>query len=273
MTILHGLKQIYSEHYAFRRQLPTLARTDLIKTYRGAALGWAWAIIKPTITIFVYWFAFSIGLRVGKDVGEYPFFLWLLAGIVPWFYISEMLTKGSECVRKYKFLVTKMSFPVSTIPTFVSLSKLFANMTLVVIAMLIFVAFGKYPDWYWLQLPYYILCQFAFGTLLTQVTAILSVLSKDFMNLMKSLVTATFWLSGILWSPDSIDIPWLRVILSINPVTYIASGYRKCFVDKELVITGSDGFETIAFFSVLLLLQLISGWLYGKLRRELPDVL
>lgn len=271
MTVIRGLKQIYSEHYEFRRQLPTLAKTDLIKTYRGAALGWAWAIIKPTITIFVYWFAFSIGLRVGKDVNGFPFFLWLLAGIVPWFYFSEMITKGSECIRKYKFLVTKMSFPVSTIPTFVSMSKLCANMILVLIAMGIFIAFGKYPTIYWLQLPYYILCQFAFGTLLTQVTAVLSVLSKDFMNLMKSLVTATFWLSGILWSPDNISIGWLRVLLSVNPVTYIASGYRKCFIDQKPFF--SDPFPTIAFFAVLLLLQLASGWLYGKTRRELPDVL
>ena len=271
MTVINGLKQIYSEHRDFRRQLPTLAKTDLVKTYRGAALGWAWAIIKPTITIFVYWFAFSIGLRVGKDVNGFPFFLWLLAGIVPWFYFSEMITKGSECIRKYKFLVTKMSFPVSTIPTFVSMSKLCANMILVGIAMVIFIAFGKFPTLYWLQLPYYILCQFAFGTLLTQVTAILSVLSKDFMNLMKSLVTATFWLSGILWSPDNIDIAWLRALLSVNPVTYIASGYRKCFVDQETIF--SDPFPTIAFFAVLIILQLTSGWLYGKLRKELPDVL
>ena len=47
-------------------------RADLVKTYRGAALGWAWAIIKPAVTIFVYWFAFEIGLRAGKDVNRFP---------------------------------------------------------------------------------------------------------------------------------------------------------------------------------------------------------
>ncbi len=271
MKTVDGLKQIYSEHAEFGNQLFTLAKTDLIKTYRGAALGWLWAVIKPTITIFVYWFAFSIGLRVGKDVNGFPFFLWLLAGIVPWFYFSEMMTKGCECVRKYKFLVTKMRFPVSTIPTFVSISKMSTNLILVAIAMIIFILFGVKPDIYWLQLPYYILCQFLFGTLATQVTAILSVLSKDFMNLIKSLVTATFWLSGILWSPDKVDIPWLRTLLKLNPVTYVASGYRKCFVDKEFIF--SDPLPVIAFFSIILLLQLLAAWLYGKLRRELPDVL
>ena len=70
---------ILKEHFEYRKQIFKLAKADLVKTYRGAALGWSWAIIKPTITIFVYWFAFSIGLRAGKPVNDYPFFLWLIA--------------------------------------------------------------------------------------------------------------------------------------------------------------------------------------------------
>ena len=65
---------IIRDHIAYRQQIFKLAKADLIKTYRGAALGWAWAIIKPAVTIFVYWFAFEIGLRAGKDVNRIPIF-------------------------------------------------------------------------------------------------------------------------------------------------------------------------------------------------------
>ena len=99
------LKQIIKDHIDYRQQILKLAKSDLIKTYRGSALGWSWAIIKPIVTIFVYWFAFTIGLRAGKSVNGYPFFLWLIAGIVPWFYMSEMITGGTDAIRKYKFLV------------------------------------------------------------------------------------------------------------------------------------------------------------------------
>ena len=54
-----GLTEIIKEHIAWRSQISKLAKADLMKTYNGAALGWAWAIIKPAVTIFVYWFAFS----------------------------------------------------------------------------------------------------------------------------------------------------------------------------------------------------------------------
>ena len=129
---------IIKEHIEYKHQIVKLAKADLTKTYRGAAFGWSWAIIKPTVTILVYWFAFAIGLRMAKDVGQYPFFLWLIAGVVPWFYMSEMITTGANSIRKYSYLVTKMKFPISTIPTFVNISKFIVHLILLLIVIGIF---------------------------------------------------------------------------------------------------------------------------------------
>ena len=60
------LTEIIKDHIQYKQQIFKLAKADLIKTYRGAALGWAWAIIKPAVTIFVYWFTFEIGLEQEK---------------------------------------------------------------------------------------------------------------------------------------------------------------------------------------------------------------
>ena len=119
--MINTLINIIKEHIAYKKQIRKLAMADLTKTDRGAALGWMWAIIKPTVTIFVYWFAFSIGLRMSSNVNGYPYFLWLIAGVVPWFYMSEMISGGTDAIRRYGYLVTKMKFPVSTIPTFVNI--------------------------------------------------------------------------------------------------------------------------------------------------------
>ncbi len=69
------LGDIIKDHITYKQQILKLAKADLVKTYRGAALGWAWAIIKPAVTIFVYWFAFTVGLRAGKDVNRISIFL------------------------------------------------------------------------------------------------------------------------------------------------------------------------------------------------------
>lgn len=86
------LWKIIISHIQYRSQILQLAKTDLIKTYRGALLSWGWAILKPAITIAVYYFAFTVGLRTGKPVKGYPYFLWLISGFIPWFYISAMYT-------------------------------------------------------------------------------------------------------------------------------------------------------------------------------------
>jgi len=63
---------IVEEHKQFWKQIFQLAAADLVKTYRGSALGWLWALIKPSVTIFVYWFAFAIGLRASKSSTASP---------------------------------------------------------------------------------------------------------------------------------------------------------------------------------------------------------
>ena len=263
--------EIIKEHIGFRKQILSLARADIVKTYKGSALGWLWAIIKPVTTIFVYWFAFRIGLRASRFVDGHPFFVWLIAGIVPWFYISEMITQGTGAIRKYRYLVTKMKFPVSTVPTFVSLSKLLVHMGLLLITIVILITQGYPIDIYYLQLPYYMLMMFIFFVMWSLFSSPLAAISKDFSNLVKSLLTAIFWFSGILYDPRKIKIKLLRRILMLNPVTYIVQGYRDTLIFK--VWFWENKFQLISFLIILSLMTFIAIKTYKKLRKDIPDVL
>lgn len=265
------ISEIIRDHKNYIQQIFKLAKSDLLKTYRGAALGWAWAIIKPSVTIFVYWFAFTVGLRAGKDVAGYPYFLWLIAGLMPWFYMSEMLTSGIETIRKYNYLVTKMKFPISTIPTFVSISKFSVHLILMAITILIFIFMGYAPDIYIIQLPVYMLFSFIFFTIWSLFASLLSAISKDFSNLVKSFTTAIFWLSGILWNPATIQNDVLRKVLMINPVTYLTNGYRNCFINK--VWFWEEPKTLLAFVIITFILLLLAAFTYKKLKKEIPDVL
>lgn len=263
--------EIIKDHITYMQQIFKLAKADLVKTYRGAALGWSWAIIKPAVTIFVYWFAFSIGLRMGGDVDGYPYFLWLISGLLPWFYMSEMITSGTDTIRKYSYLVTKMKFPVSTIPTFVSISKFIVHLLLVVIVILIFIFMGYPPDIYIIQLPFYMLCMFIFFTIWSLFSSLLASMSKDFGNLVKSMVTAVFWLSGILWNPETVTIPWLKKLLMLNPVTFITTGFRNCFINHVWFFEQPK--RLLYFVIITAIMLVIAIWTYKRLRKEIPDVL
>ena len=158
------LKEILQDHIGYRRQLTKLAKADLKKNYSGAVLGWAWALIKPAMLIFVSCFAFTMRLRQGGDVDGYPFFLWLIAGMIPWFYMRDMITGGANSIRRYKYLVTKIKFPISTIPTFISMANLVVHFGLMLVLLGIYIAFGYMPTVYWMQLPLYMLLMFLFFT-------------------------------------------------------------------------------------------------------------
>lgn len=201
----------------------------------------------------------------------YPFFLWLIAGVIPWFYISDMLTAGTDTIRKYSYLVTKMKFPVSTIPTFVSISKFIVHLVLIGIMIVIFICMGYPPTIYILQLPFYMLLLLIFFTIWSLFASLLSSMSKDFGNLVKSMVTAVFWLSGILWNPDTITIEWVKKILMVNPVTFLINGFRNCFINQVWFFEQP---KRLLYFIIVTLVMLgLAIWTYKRLRKDIPDVL
>lgn len=265
------LKNIIEEHILYRKQIVKLAKSDLIKTYRGAALGWAWAVIKPAVTIFVYWFAFSFGLRSGGDVDGYPFFLWLIAGFLPWTYMSEMITSGAGCVRRNKHLVTKMKFPISIIPTFTSLSKFIIQFFLLILTVLIFALWGYTPTIYFLQLPIYMLMMLIFFSLWGLFSGMLSAISRDFQNLVTSFVTAIFWMSGIIYDVNKINNDVIRGILQYNPITIIANGYRNVFINHVWFFEDAGSLIRMGVLTLIMLVMAI--WVYNKVYKEIPDVL
>ncbi len=260
------------EHYENRSQVLRLSVADLKKTYHGAALGWAWAIIKPVVTVFVYWFAIEIGLKKGGDINGYPYVLWLIAGMLPWFFMSEAITGGTDCIRRYSYLVTKMKYPIMTIPTFTNLSKLFVNLLLTVIVIIIFWVNGYPPTIYLIQLPVYIFLMFMFFNAWALFAGMVSAIGKDFSNLVKSLTVAIFWLSGVLWDVNNVaDNKMLTRFLMCNPVTFISYGFRNCFVNGVWFFEQS---KRLMYFAIIYaVLVILSFWAYKKLRKEIPDVL
>jgi len=268
---MDALKIIIEEHISFKNQIFKLAKSDLIKTYRGAALGWMWAIVKPLVTLFVFWFAFTYGLRAGSPVDGYPYFLWLVAGMLPWFFMSEMINGGAGCIRGYRHLVTKMKFPISVIPTYFNLSHLYVHIALLAITIILFMCFGYPPDLYLLQIPLYMAMMFLFFVTWSLLTGLLSAISKDFQNLVRSMSTAIFWMSGIMYDINAISNPHMRLILKLNPVTIIASGYRKSFVYKQWFFEEPVDLACYCITTGIFIILALRA--FKTLRKEIPDVL
>ena len=265
------LWKIIISHIQYRKQILQLAKTDLIKTYRGALLSWGWAILKPAITIAVYYFAFTVGLRTGKPVKGYPYFLWLISGFIPWFYISAIYTGGAYSLHKYAFLVKKIKFPVCCVPMIVGLSNMIVHLALTLLMIIIFIAMGAPVTIYLVQLPFYWLLMLmmgvAWGLFSGQVTAV----SKDFYQLVRSSFTALMWLSGIFYQISDIKGATLRFILRLNPITYLIDGFRYCFIDH--VWFWGEPMSLLRFMLVYLLFVFLGVKIYSRTEKTITDVL
>ena len=262
---------IIKEHLNNISLLINLSTIDLIKTYKNSRFSFLWAIFKPTIKILTYYFMLVIGLKVSKDVLGYPYLIWLILGMIPWFYMNDILYQGSESIRKYSYIVTKMKFPISIIPTFSSLSRFFIHIILIILMILIFILSGYSLNIYILQLPIYMLFTFIFFTVLNQCLSLISSVSKDFLNAIKSSVFVLFSISGVLWDISFIDNPILKTILSLNPITFLINGYRNCFIKNTWF--WEEPYNLLFFVFLTIVLIFLAGLCYKKFKKIIPDLL
>lgn len=265
------LKEIISDHLKYKQQIVKLAKTELKKSYKGTSFGAAWLFIKPAIRIMVYYFAFAIGLRQDAPVAGFPKFLWLLAGLIPWFYMQVMIPGGASCLSQHAYLVTKIKYPISTIPTFVSLANIMPHTVLVGIMIIIFWGFGYPPDIYCLQLILFIFLGFLFFTTWGLLAGVLGAMSRDFTKFMNSVTLMFFWLSGIIYSVNKIDVDWIRKLMLWNPITILVNGYRNSLIYKTWFWETPVEMRNLVI--VYLIMLLLALWAFKKLRKDVPDVL
>ncbi len=268
-----GGAQIIAEHKGQWKKIWMLAVNDLVKKYKGSVMGPLWALIKPSFTLFILWFAFTVGIRNSGMVSGYPRFVFMLSGYIPWFFISEEIIGGARSIRSNRQFVTKLSFPVSNIMTFTALASLIIHVGMCIIMYIALLFMGYGPSVYNLQILYYLPMMFLFFLVLSWATAPLSGFSRDFENLINSIMTGLFWLSGIFWNTYEIKNKFLRTLMYFNPINYFINGYRKCFLYNTFIFDSNYTKETLIFFAEFIFIIFLGSHYYKKLRKILPDVL
>lgn len=153
----------------------------------------------------------------------------------------------------------RLSFRLRAIPTIFSISMFVVQLGLVVALLIVYFLCGLPLDLYLLQLPVALVLMFVFFNMFSLVTSLLSAISKDFMNLMKTLSTPLFWLSGIIFNVFNLGIPVIELVLMLNPITFIVTMYRCAVYDKMWIWDKPEaiiGFVVV--FVVTLLVTLVS---------------
>ena len=266
------LVKIIKENIKNREQMWFLAKMHQKKQYKGSDFGAVWAFVKPTMYIVVFYVAISIGFKSSKAIDGLvcPYFVWLAIGMIAFFYMRDMILNGASCFRKYAVLVNKAVYPVSTLPTTVSVSYMLIHFGMLAIGIAICFVFGCFPSIYWIQIPFYMALMFVMAVFWSICTGLISAIFKDFYNFLQVINQAIFWLSAILFDVNSLSPNQQKVFL-FNPISYIVEGYRNARCRH--IWFWEEPIKLVCFLGMLLLMIIIAVIMYKKLLKRIADVL
>ena len=247
----------------------SLAKNDFKTKYVGSLFGSLWAFIRPVITVLVYWFVFQVGLK-SPDVNGYPFVLWLMTGLVPWFYFSEALAGGTAALLEYQYLVKKIVFNVSTIPIVKIISALFPHLFFTALSVCIFCCSGYTPHIYMIQLLYYMLCMILLMLAIVYFTSAIVLFFKDTTQIIGVILEIGIWMTPIMWQLSWIPVQF-QWIFKLNPMYYIVFGYRDSIISQ--IWFWEKPVLSIYFWCVVIILYVIGLKVFNKLKIHFADVL
>jgi len=232
-------------------------------------LGIFWAFIQPTAMIAIFWFVFQVGFK-SQPVDNFPFILWLVAGMFPWFYFSEGFSAGTQSIISNSFLVKKIVFRVSLLPLIPLLSALAIHLFFILFMFAMFLYYSYTPTLYWLQIIYYL---FALSVLLmglSWLTSSIVVFFKDLGQFVAIIIQFGFWLTPIFWNITTIPQQY-HWIIKLNPLAYIIEGYRNSMIYHKWF--WEDLSMTLYFWILTGIIFILGSKTFQKLRPHFADVL
>lgn len=152
---------LFKDIFCSKDLLTNLVKNDFKTRYLNSYLGSVWAFIQPVITILIFWFVFQVGFK-SQDVSDIPFILWLITGMIPWFFLAEGIQSSTNSVIENAFLVKKIVFKVTLFPMIKIISALLIHIFFIFFMLCMFIYYGFYPNLFWLQLLYYLMSSLLF---------------------------------------------------------------------------------------------------------------
>lgn len=257
-----SLKEIWN----YRELLFFLSWRDIKVRYKQTALGVAWAILQPLLTMAIFSIFFGRLAKVPSDGVPYPVFA--LTALAPWTFFANALAQSSNSVITNSSLVTKVFFPRLIIPMSAALAGI---VDLVIALMLLVGALVVY------RVP------LTAGILLLPLVAVmaiavalgagfwlsaLNVRYRDVRYALPFLVQIWMFLSPVAYSSSLVPGPW-RTLYGLNPMSGVIEGFRHLLLGTQAVAP-----QHFVLSAVVAMALLISGAAYFcRTEKSFSDVI
>ena len=234
--------------------------------YKQAALGVAWAVVQPLMTVLIFTAIFGIFARFPSDGLPYPVFA--LAAVLPWTYFAEALRRGATGLVTDADLVRKIYFPRLIIPVAGVSSPLVDFLFGMIILVAVMLWHGLTPGWTILLLPFWLAITLLLALAISFWLGPINVRYRDVMHTLPFVTQVWMFATPIVYPLSMIPERW-QALYSLNPMVGIVEGFR-----WSLLGVGQPNMLAIAISFAVISLVLIGGAVYfRKMERSFADVI
>jgi ABC-type polysaccharide/polyol phosphate export permease len=224
--------------------------------------------VSPLIPILIFSAVFAFALKL--PLGGAPYVFGFTAAYVPWVLLSSAITGATGSIVEYRYLVKRIRFPVEIIPADAVLVHSLPHACLLALASVACLAagYGRFPDL--LLVIYFYLCAVFFVISAGFLVSSLTVVVRDFQQVLPTILQVWFWLTPIAWDASQLP-PTLRPLLALNPASYIVTGYRHALMPK--IFVAPTALEAAGFWIIALGMLMIGTTCFRRLRVYFWDCL
>jgi len=260
-------KNYWNDLWRFRELFFFLAWRDILVRYKQTAIGLAWSVIRPFLTMIVLTFIFG---RVAKLPNEgVPYQILVYAAMLPWQFFSTSFSDASNSLITNTNMLTKIYFPRLIIPA----STVIVNVVDFLISFVILIGLMIYyhflPPWHIVFLPLFLLLAFLTSMGAGLYVAALNVKYRDFKYIIPFVVQFGMYISPVGFSSNNISDK-LRLLYSLNPMVGVIDGFRWCILGGQSKIYVPGMILSIGFTFLLLFFGI---WYFRRTERTFADII
>jgi lipopolysaccharide transport system permease protein len=256
--------------WAYRELVYFLTWRDIKVRYKQAALGIAWAIIQPIVSMIIFTVIFGrlVGIPPDKNIPAAWYPVFTFAALLPWQLFQGALQRAGISLVGNANLLTKVYFPRLIIP----LSAVAAGLVDFLFSFLVLAGLMIYYrvplSWNMAWLPGLVLLALLTALAVGLWLSALNVQYRDVQHMIPFLLQAWMYASPVVYSIDLIPAhgPW-RLIYGLNPMTGVIQGFRWALLGGQ----APDRLMVVSAGMVLVLL--VSGLYYfRRMERNFADL-
>jgi lipopolysaccharide transport system permease protein len=251
--------------WEYRELLYFLVWRDVKVRYKQTALGAAWAIIQPVMTMVVFSLFFGKLGKIPSDGVPYPIFSF--AALVPWTFFANGLTHGSASMVGSANLIKKIYFPRLAIPISAVASGVIDFALAFAVLLLMMFYYGIFPTARMVWLPAFLLLALVTSLGVSLWLSAMNVQYRDIKYIVPFITQFWLFATPIAYPSSLLPEPW-RTLYAINPMVGVVEGFRWALLGS----TTAPG-PMIAVSSGAALLILISGaYYFRRMEKSFADV-